>query len=53
LPAQIAKEREAQIAEARARMAAEGEPVPAAPEPAKRSRYEPQLGASLGNKRRE
>jgi ATP-dependent RNA helicase RhlE len=53
LPAQIAKEREAQIAEARARMAAEGEPVPAAPEPAKRSRYEPQLGGSLGNKRRE
>jgi len=52
LPAQIAKEREAQIAEARARMAAEGEPVPAA-EPAKRSRYEPQLGGSLGNKRRE
>jgi ATP-dependent RNA helicase RhlE len=53
LPAQIAKEREAQIAEARARMVAEGEPVPAAPEPAKRSRYEPQLGGSLGNKRRD
>jgi len=53
LPAPIAKEREAQIAEARARMAAEGEPVPAAPEPAKRSRYEPQLGGSLGNKRKD
>jgi ATP-dependent RNA helicase RhlE len=52
LPPQIAKEREAQIQEARARMAAEGEPVPAASTPAKRSRYEPQLGASLGGKRR-
>jgi ATP-dependent RNA helicase RhlE len=53
LPPQIAKEREAQIAEARARMAAEGEPVPAASAPAKRSRYEPQLGALLGSKRRD
>ena len=52
LPPHIAKEREAQIQEARARMVAEGEPVPAASEPAKRSRYEPQLGASLGSKRR-
>ena len=52
LPAAIAKEREAQIAEARARMVAEGEPLPAKPEPAKRSRYEPQLGGALpGNKR--
>jgi ATP-dependent RNA helicase RhlE len=53
LPAPIAKERDAQIAEARARMAAEGEPLPAPakPAPAKRSRYEPQLGgALLGNK---
>jgi ATP-dependent RNA helicase RhlE len=49
LPAQIAKERDAQIAEARARMAAEGEPLPAPakPAPSKRSRYEPQLGALL------
>jgi ATP-dependent RNA helicase RhlE len=53
LPPQIAKEREAQIQEARARMVAEGEPVPAASEPAKRSRYEPQLGALLGSKRRD
>jgi ATP-dependent RNA helicase RhlE len=56
LPAQIAKEHEAQVAEARARMAAEGEPLPpakpASSAPAKRSRYEPQLGALLGNKRR-
>jgi ATP-dependent RNA helicase RhlE len=54
LPAQIAKEREAQIAEARARMVAEGEPIPAPvkpAEPAKRSRYEPTLGAHIGNKR--
>jgi ATP-dependent RNA helicase RhlE len=54
LPPAIAKEREAQIQEARARMAAEGEPVPAQPSssPNKRSRYEPQLGgALLGNKR--
>jgi ATP-dependent RNA helicase RhlE len=49
LPAPIAKERDAQIAEARARMAAEGEPLPAPakPAPAKRRRYEPQLGALL------
>jgi ATP-dependent RNA helicase RhlE len=53
LPAPIAKEREAQIQEARARMAAEGEPVPAASTPAKRSRYEPQLGAALRGKRDE
>jgi len=55
LPAPIAKEREAQIAEARARMAAEGEPLPAAAPKAeastKRSRYEPTLGAALPNKR--
>jgi hypothetical protein len=51
LPAPIAQEREAQIAEARARMAAEGE-KPAAPA-AKRGRYEPQLGALLGRKRDE
>jgi ATP-dependent RNA helicase RhlE len=53
LPAPIAKEREAQIAEARARMAAEGEPLPAPKqaEPAKRSRYEPTLGGALPNKR--
>jgi ATP-dependent RNA helicase RhlE len=49
LPAPIAQEREAQIAEARARMAADGE-KPAAPA-AKRGRYEPQLGALLGRKR--
>jgi ATP-dependent RNA helicase RhlE len=49
LPPEIAKERDAQIAEARARMAAEGE-TPAAPAP-KRGRYEPQLGALLGSKR--
>ena len=48
LPAGIAKEREAQIQEARARMAAEGE-KPAAPAP-KRGRYEPTLGALLGSK---
>jgi ATP-dependent RNA helicase RhlE len=49
LPAPIAAEHEAQVQEARARMAAEGE-KPAAP--AKRSRYEPQLGgALLGPKR--
>ena len=57
LPAQIAKEHEAQVAEARARMAAEGEPLPpakpASPAPAKRGRHEPQLGALLGNKRRD
>jgi ATP-dependent RNA helicase RhlE len=57
LPAQIAKEREAQIAEARARMVAEGEPLPApkpAAAPSKRGRYEPQLGgALLGNKRED
>jgi ATP-dependent RNA helicase RhlE len=51
LPAAIAKEHEAQVQEARARMAAEGEPVPARPEAPKRGRYEPQLGAALGNKR--
>ena len=54
LPAPIAKEREAQIAEARARMVAEGEPLPApkpAASPAKRSRYEPQLGAAISTKR--
>jgi len=55
LPAQIAKEREAQIAEARARMVAEGEPLPApkpAAAPSRRGRYEPQLGgALLDNKR--
>ena len=55
LPAQIAKEREAQIAEARARMVAEGEPLPApkpAAAPSRRGRHEPQLGgALLGNKR--
>ncbi|HEV3008623.1 MAG TPA: DEAD/DEAH box helicase [Burkholderiales bacterium] len=52
LPAPIAKEREAQIQEARARMAAEGEPLPAKPAsaPSKRGRYEPQLGALLGRK---
>jgi ATP-dependent RNA helicase RhlE len=53
LPAPIAKERDAQIAEARARMVAEGEPLPtpAKPAPAKRSRYEQKLGALLGAKR--
>jgi len=51
LPAEIAKEREAQIQEARARMAAEGE-KPAAPAP-KRGRYEPTLGAHLGPKRED
>ncbi len=51
MPAAIAKEREAQIAEARARMVAEGEPLPAPTKPEKRSRYEPQLGAHLGAKR--
>ena len=52
LPAPIAAEHEAQVQEARARMAAEGE-KPASPAPGKRSRrYEPQLGgALLGNKR--
>jgi ATP-dependent RNA helicase RhlE len=49
LPANIAKEREAQIQEARARMAAEGE-KPAAPAP-KRGRYEPTLGGMLDPKR--
>jgi hypothetical protein len=39
------------MAEARARMAAEGE-KPAAPAP-KRGRYEPQLGGLLGRKRDE
>jgi ATP-dependent RNA helicase RhlE len=48
LPANIAKEREAQIQEARARMAAEGE-KPAAPAP-KRGRYEPTLGGMLDPK---
>jgi ATP-dependent RNA helicase RhlE len=49
LPPEIAKERDAQIQEARARMAAEGE-KPAAP--GKRTRRgEPQLGSLLGNKR--
>ena len=49
LPAHIAKEREAQMQEARARMAAEGEPLPAKPAsaPSKRGRYEPQLGGAL------
>ena len=51
LPANIAKEREAQIQEARARMAAEGE-KPAAPAP-KRSRYEPTLGGMLDGNRKE
>jgi ATP-dependent RNA helicase RhlE len=51
LPANIAKEREAQIQEARARMAAEGE-KPAAPAP-KRGRYEPTLGGMLGGNKRE
>jgi ATP-dependent RNA helicase RhlE len=51
LPAPIAAEHEAQVQEARARMAAEGE-KPAAPAQGKRSRYEPQLGgALLGPKR--
>jgi ATP-dependent RNA helicase RhlE len=52
LPAPIAAEHEAQVQEARARMAAEGE-KPASPAPGKRSRrYEPQLGgALLGPKR--
>ena len=51
LPAPIAAEHEAQVQEARARMAAEGE-KPASPASGKRSRYEPQLGgALLGNKR--
>jgi superfamily II DNA/RNA helicase len=53
LPAPIAKERDAQIHEARARMVAEGEALPAAPSAAKRSRYEPQLGALLGRKRED
>jgi ATP-dependent RNA helicase RhlE len=49
LPPEIAKERDAQIQEARARMAAEGE-KPASP--GKRTRRgEPQLGSLLGNKR--
>jgi ATP-dependent RNA helicase RhlE len=53
IPTAIAKEREAQIAEARARMAAEGEaPRPTAPGRRTR-RGEPQLGALLGNKRSE
>jgi ATP-dependent RNA helicase RhlE len=51
LPANIAKEREAQIQEARARMAAEGE-QPATPAP-KRSRHEPTLGALLDGNRKE
>jgi ATP-dependent RNA helicase RhlE len=51
LPASIAKEREAQIQEARARMAAEGE-KPAAPAP-KRGRYEPTLGGMIDPKRDE
>jgi hypothetical protein len=48
LPANIVAEQSAQLAEARARMAAEGE-KPAAPAP-KRSRYEPELGALLRDK---
>jgi hypothetical protein len=51
LPANIAKEREAQIQEARARMAAEGE-QPATPA-SKRGRHEPTLGALLGGNRKE
>jgi len=51
LPAPIAKEREAQMQEARARMAAEGEPVPAAPASPKRGRYEPQLGGALRDRK--
>ncbi|HET7298600.1 MAG TPA: DEAD/DEAH box helicase [Burkholderiales bacterium] len=52
MPAPIAKEREAQIQEARARMAAEGE-APRRPAPGRRTRqHEPRLGvALLGNKR--
>ena len=52
LPAPIAAEHEAQVQEARARMAAEGE-KPATAVPGKRSRrYEPQLGGALpGDKR--
>jgi ATP-dependent RNA helicase RhlE len=51
IPAAIAKEHAAQIAEARARMAAEGEaPRPSAPGRRTR-RGEPQLGALLGSKR--
>jgi ATP-dependent RNA helicase RhlE len=50
LPAPIAKEREAQIQEARARMAAEGE-QPRKPAPGGRTRrHEPQLGALLGKR---
>jgi ATP-dependent RNA helicase RhlE len=52
LPAPIAAEHEAQVQEARARMAAEGEKPAATTAPGKRSRYEPQLGgALLGPKR--
>ncbi|HJS76700.1 MAG TPA: DEAD/DEAH box helicase [Burkholderiales bacterium] len=52
MPAPIAKEREAQIQEARARMTAEGE-APRRPAPGRRTRqHEPRLGAALlGNKR--
>jgi ATP-dependent RNA helicase RhlE len=52
LPAAIAKEHDAQVAEARARMAAEGE-APRRPAPGRRTRqHEPRLGgALLGNKR--
>jgi ATP-dependent RNA helicase RhlE len=52
LPAPIAREREAQIQEARARMAAEGE-APRRPPPGRRTRqHEPRLGAALlGHKR--
>ncbi|MGH8723453.1 MAG: DEAD/DEAH box helicase [Burkholderiales bacterium] len=50
MPASIAKERDAQTQEARARMAAEGEqPRPAAPGGRSR-RGEPQLGSLLGRK---
>jgi len=50
LPAPIAKEREAQIQEARARMAAEGE-QPRKPAPGGRTRrQEPRLGALLGKR---
>ena len=53
LPAPIAAEHEAQVQEARARMAAEGEKPATPAAPGRRTRrYEPQLGgALLGNKR--
>jgi len=52
MPAAIAREHDAQVAEARARMAAEGE-APRRPAPGRRTRqHEPRLGgALLGNKR--